>query len=142
MGRLEIPCRSWILPPILKLSNYPKTMKYYPKGYSIAPAFASPDYSKNEIKKCGYPDKRSTLYWNGNIRTDRNGKASVNFFIDDSKTTYTVTMESITGNGMLIYKKSKINRQLVEEESKQHQLLNEEGPALGKAEVVILQNLQ
>ncbi len=99
-------------------SSLTAKMKYCPKGYSVAPAFASPHYSKNEIKKSGYPDKRSTLYWNGNIRTDRNGKASVNFFTDDSKTTCTVTIEGITGNGMLIYKKSKINRQLVEGESK------------------------
>ena len=85
-------------------------MKYYPKGYCNAPAFASPDYSKNEIKNSGYPDKRSTLYWNGNIRTDRNGKASVNFFTDDSKSTYTVTVEGITAIGILLYKKVKINR--------------------------------
>ena len=82
---------------------------YYPKTYFTASEFAMPDYDKKEIKKSPYPDRRSTIYWNGNILTDSKGTASVNYFTADSKGPYTVTIEGITSSGILIYNKSKIN---------------------------------
>jgi len=82
----------------------------YPKGYHEAAPFIYPDYDRKELKKSGYLDDRSTIYWNGNIVTDNNGKASVNFFTADTKTSYTVAIEGITAAGELVYSESKINR--------------------------------
>lgn len=85
-------------------------MKIYFKGYHEPVPFVFPDYDKKEIKKISDPDQRSTVYWNGNIITDNNGKASVNFFTADTKTSYTIAMEGVTANGILVYAQSKINR--------------------------------
>ena len=84
--------------------------KIYPKGYAYPSNFISPDYDKKEIKKSITLDERSTIYWNGNMATDYNGKASVSFFTADPKSTYTVTVKGFTARGELIYKQIKIDR--------------------------------
>ncbi|MBS1596897.1 MAG: hypothetical protein JST75_01640 [Bacteroidetes bacterium] len=85
-------------------------LKIYFRGYHEPAPFVFPDYDKKEIKKSPDPDQRSIIYWNGNIVTDNNGKASVNFFTADTKTSYTVAMEGVTANGTLVYAQSKINK--------------------------------
>ena len=88
----------------------PDLVKFYPKGYVTSPTFACPDYDKKEIKKSAYPDERATIYWNGSILTDNQGKVSISFFTADPATTYTVTMMGVTAGGDRIYKKININR--------------------------------
>jgi hypothetical protein len=86
-------------------------MRYTPPGYFHAPDFSEPDYSVKEIKRSSEPDRRSTIYWNGNIFTDLNGTASINFFTADAKTTYTVTVTGITSTGDILFKTYKIHRE-------------------------------
>ena len=94
-----------------QVDNNSGRMEYKPKGFHTPPSFLSPDYSQKELKNSPYPDQRSTLYWNGSLLTNNEGKASLSFYTSDRKTTYTVTVTGITNTGELIYEKSKINRE-------------------------------
>ena len=44
---------------------------------------------------------RITIYWNPNIITDKDGKASFAYFNNDIKGTYRVVIEGIDDNGNL-----------------------------------------
>ena len=74
--------------------------------------FPSPDYDKKEKNKnTSYPDLRSTIYWNGDLQTDNNGKVDVVFFTADASATYTASVIGMTATGELVYKQIKIKRQ-------------------------------
>ena len=83
---------------------------FYPKGYHISPEFYMPDYSNDKIKEAEFKDNRSTVYWNGSVWTDKNGKAKISFYTADAKTTYTVTVMGVTANGDLVMKQVSISR--------------------------------
>ncbi|MBX7243427.1 MAG: hypothetical protein K1X92_16935 [Bacteroidia bacterium] len=70
--------------------------------YYIARQFASPDYIHSAEPPKGSPrtDFRSTLYWNGNVVTDRTGKTTVSFFASDEITSFRITTEGIAVDGM------------------------------------------
>jgi len=61
--------------------------------------FISPDYSVDSLKNSRIPDFRNTLYWNPDIMTDSEGKASVEFYTSDESGEYTVIVEGITSDG-------------------------------------------
>lgn len=77
-----------------------------PVGFYKARTFYSPKYdaaNKNSTR----PDLRSTIYWNPEIQTGKDGKASFDFFNADGTGTYKVTIEGIDtkGNvGRLVYR--------------------------------------
>jgi hypothetical protein len=81
---------------------------FYARGYSNPPIFQEPDYDKNEIKNSPYPDQRSTIYWNGNIRTDDRGKANLQFFTADGPKNYSVFAIGLTAGGKLFITTGKI----------------------------------
>lgn len=84
----------------------------FPKGYFKKTEFPSPDYDKKEkSKSTSFPDLRSTIYWNGDLQTDNNGKAGVVFFTADASATYTASVSGVTATGELVYKQIKIKRQ-------------------------------
>jgi hypothetical protein len=84
--------------------------KFSPVGFSAPALFTEPDYNKKEVRKNNSPDQRSTIYWNGPVITDDNGKATINFFTADPNTTYTVTVKGITASGDIFLKRFMINR--------------------------------
>ena len=86
------------------------TLQYTPKSYYLAPLFSAPDYTDKNLKKAAFKDYRSTLFWNGHVYSNPNGKATVEFFTADLPTTYTITVTGVTASGDIIYKKAKINR--------------------------------
>ncbi|MBS1530310.1 MAG: TonB-dependent receptor plug domain-containing protein [Bacteroidetes bacterium] len=69
------------------------------KGYYKAREFYSPKYENPQTN--GKPDNRVTIYWNPNIITDKDGKASFEFYNADTKGTYRVIVEGIDGNGRI-----------------------------------------
>jgi hypothetical protein len=84
---------------------------FYPKGFHKARYFMMPDYNNQETKNSNMPDLRTTtIYWNANIITNLEGKASFNFFTADKPATYLITITGITANGDKIYKTTTINR--------------------------------
>jgi hypothetical protein len=86
------------------------TLVYNPASYHLAPLFNTPDYSNLDIKKASFTDNRSTLYWNGHLYTNPNGKAQVEFYTGDVNTNYTISVTGITASGEIIQKKASIKR--------------------------------
>jgi hypothetical protein len=78
----------------------PGIVTYSPKGYYLARTFYSPKYDdpKTNVR---VPDLRSTIYWNPNIITDKDGAASFEYFNADTKGTYRVVVEGVDDNGNL-----------------------------------------
>jgi TonB-dependent Receptor Plug Domain len=85
-------------------------LKSIHKGYSVPATFESPDYSKKEFKKSTSDDLRSTIFWNSNIYTGKDGKASLSFYTADAAATYTATIMGISSEGTIIYKKIRLSR--------------------------------
>lgn len=81
-----------------------------PVTYHTAPKFDMPDYSIKTVKNSKTPDPRTTIYWNPNLVTGTDGKASIDFYTGDDVTGYTVTISGITANGEYISKRININR--------------------------------
>jgi len=75
-------------------------LAYQFNGYYKAKTFYTPKYTgpKTDAQQ---PDLRTTIYWNPNIITDKDGKASFEFFNNDTKGTYRVVVEGIDDNGNL-----------------------------------------
>ncbi|MFB9843241.1 carboxypeptidase-like regulatory domain-containing protein [Mucilaginibacter ginsenosidivorans] len=72
------------------------TLKY--KGFHKTKAFYQPKYAP----KADSPGSaRSTIYWNPNMLTDKDGKASLDYFTPDVKGTYRVVIEGIDDDGNL-----------------------------------------
>jgi len=72
---------------------------YMPQGYYKAREFYSPQY--NEPASKPKVDLRTTIYWNPNVATDKDGNASVEYFNADAKGTYRIVIEGIDNNGNL-----------------------------------------
>lgn len=82
------------------VSQYaPGIITFMPKGYDITKEFYSPKYSPtiNPTK----PDLRSTIYWNANVITDKEGKATLKYFNADGVGTYKVVVEGINADGQI-----------------------------------------
>jgi hypothetical protein len=80
----------------------------YPKGYYHETDFPAPVYTK-DAKKPSQPDNRATIYWKGNVLTDANGKATVEFYTADDPSPYSIWVKGITANGEFFYKQMAIN---------------------------------
>jgi TonB-dependent SusC/RagA subfamily outer membrane receptor len=69
-----------------------------PMGFYKARTFYSPKYDHTNVHSQP-PDLRSTIYWNPEIQTGKDGKASFDYFNADGTGTYKVTIEGIDTNG-------------------------------------------
>ncbi|MGN6396293.1 MAG: carboxypeptidase regulatory-like domain-containing protein [Mucilaginibacter sp.] len=76
----------------------PGVVTYMPKGFYKAREFYSPQYDNPHTNQ-KMADLRSTIYWNPNIITDKDGKASFSYFNADGKGTYRVVIEGIDSDG-------------------------------------------
>jgi len=69
-------------------------------GFYKAREFYAPRYEHAEtVDK--RQDLRSTIYWNPEIKTGKDGNAAFNFYNADGAGTYKVTVEGIDNNGNL-----------------------------------------
>ena len=85
--------------PLGKVPAKPRrgVRKTWIDGYSTPVEFYSPDYSllpKDE-------DYRRTLYWNPNVKTDGDGKATVEFYNNSSCRNIDISAETLTKSGGL-----------------------------------------
>ena len=71
-------------------------------GYAPPVQFYSPDYSMQLPDK---PDHRRTLYWNPDIKTDKNGNASIQFYNNATCKKMIISAEGITKDGQPFYLK-------------------------------------
>jgi len=68
---------------------------YSPEGYCVRKEFYVPDYDQPGMKNDSTPDLRTTIYWNPEVRTDKEGKAQVRFFTGDDTVSYSYVLEGI-----------------------------------------------
>lgn len=67
-------------------------------GFHKVREFYSPKYTAEG--KTDLPDYRTTLYWNPNVQTNEEGRATVSFYTADRNTTYRVVMNGLTASGL------------------------------------------
>lgn len=66
-------------------------------GYSQVKEFYSPNYSTLSPE----PDYRRTLYWNPSVKTDKEGKALIQFYNNSSCKSFNISAETITPQGVI-----------------------------------------
>ncbi|MFZ2286240.1 MAG: TonB-dependent receptor plug domain-containing protein [Bacteroidales bacterium] len=81
-----------------------------PLGFQKPAEFYSPRYDTQESRESGPPDLRSTIYWNPNVTVPADGEAALDFYTADASTDYTVLIEGITHDGLIIYSRNRISR--------------------------------
>ncbi len=70
----------------------------FPRGYSESRMFYAPKYEVTKVSAIG-GDLRTTILWNPNVITDKNGNATFQFFNADGKGTYRAIIEGIDSDG-------------------------------------------
>ncbi|MCR8558422.1 TonB-dependent receptor plug domain-containing protein [Mucilaginibacter sp. BJC16-A38] len=78
----------------------PGVVTYHPKGFYKAREFYSPQYDNPKTNQ-KISDYRSTVYWKPNVITDKDGKASFEYFNADAKGTYRMVIEGIDTDGYI-----------------------------------------
>lgn len=88
-----------------KLENEkkPEIARFVHPGYYQAKEFYSPIYTASS-PKLEQPDFRSTIYWNPNVRLNKNGEGKILFYASNEPTTYRVALEGLTTNGIPVVK--------------------------------------
>ena len=79
----------------------PGIINYTLKGYSPIRTFYSPKY---DVKPDTRPDLRTTIFWEPNFITDKEGKAKISYFNNDIPGVYRIVIEGIDVNGSLARK--------------------------------------
>ncbi|TWR25861.1 hypothetical protein FPZ43_16400 [Mucilaginibacter pallidiroseus] len=82
---------------------------YHPLPFQTTRKFYQPRYAANE--NTGQPDLRSTIFWEPNMVTDANGKATLSFYTADKPGTYTINVQGTDLNGRFGVYTSKIKVQ-------------------------------
>ncbi len=81
-----------------------------PLGLQTPAEFYSPRYEKEEEREIGPPDLRTTIYWNPNVTLSSGGAAEFDFYTADTPSNYSVIIEGITSDGLIIHSKTRISR--------------------------------
>ena len=102
---VEITTRSGHGPAI---SNTPGLYLYRPIPFSFPRKFYSPKYTVKD-RTTGAKDYRSTMLWEPNLVTDKDGNATISFYTADKKGAYTITIEGTDFNGNIGSRRSVIN---------------------------------
>jgi len=90
------------------IKHAPGNYVYKPIPFTAPKEFYKPRYTvKNKTTAIG-TDLRSTIHWEPNIITDKDGKATVSFFSADKNATYSVVVEGTDLKGNLGYQKGEI----------------------------------
>jgi hypothetical protein len=88
-------------------NSTPGTYLYKPLALSWPKQFYKPKYKVNDTTR-HLLDFRSTIDWEPNVITDKNGNATVSFYAADKPGTYTLIIEGTDGSGNLGFKMQKI----------------------------------
>ncbi len=68
-------------------------------GHAVEKEFYSPKYDMETPEHIA-PDYRATLFWNPNIKTDKNGRANIEFFNSDNAKKIQVSIEGLSQYGI------------------------------------------
>ena len=90
------------------LNNTPGRYVYKPTGFSFPHDFYRPKYTDRTRNIAMGTDLRSTIHWEPNLVTDKDGKGIVSFFSADKPADYTIIMEGTDLNGNIGYRSKTI----------------------------------
>ena len=79
----------------------PGLLTITPKGFYKAREFYSPKYDHPETIGLARKDLRSTIYWNPQLISDKDGNATFNYYNADGTGSYRVVIEGIDDKGNL-----------------------------------------
>ena len=94
----KIYIRTYLSQGILE-SSVPSVARVGYLSYAPDAKFYAPQYATPESRKIVNSDKRSTLYWEPDIRLNDKGEVGFSFYTADRPSTYTVVIEGITTDG-------------------------------------------
>ncbi|MBE0678704.1 MAG: TonB-dependent receptor plug domain-containing protein, partial [Bacteroidales bacterium] len=83
---------------------------FTPLGYQAPAEYYSPRYDIQEQRESGPPDLRTTIFWNPNVTVTADGEAVFDFYTADAPSEYTVLIEGITSDGLIIHSRNSISR--------------------------------
>lgn len=72
-------------------------------GLQLQRQFYQPDFTSAGSQDQRLPDYRQLLYWSGDIKTGRDGNASLNFITSDIPGNYVIITQGITADGKPLY---------------------------------------
>lgn len=79
----------------------PGLVNHSTEGYAMSREFYVPKY---DVKSDSRPDDRTTVFWEPNLVTDKDGKAKISYLNTDMPGTYRIVIEGIDANGSLARK--------------------------------------
>ena len=94
----KIYIRTYLSQGILE-SSVPSVARVGYLSYAPDAKFYAPQYPTPGSRKIVNSDKRSTLYWEPDIRLNDKGEVGFSFYTADRPSTYTVVIEGITTDG-------------------------------------------
>lgn len=74
--------------------------EYNIQGFSRPAEFYNPDYSRQALPDV--KDYRKTLYWNPDVKTDSEGRASIDFYNNSVAPDFNISVEGITKDGRFV----------------------------------------
>jgi hypothetical protein len=86
-------------------TSTPGLLSFKFPGYYRAREFYSPVYDKAGPHD-NKPDYRTTLFWEPEIKTGDDGRATVSFFTSDKASAYRIIIEGMTQTGIPVIKTS------------------------------------
>jgi len=72
-------------------------------GFSASKQFYAPKYNQPSANDLAKPDLRALIHWDPSIKTDNNGKASVDYYNSDLRGEVLIIVEAISDNGKIGY---------------------------------------
>jgi len=105
-GVIRINTKKGIDPNYTKQNFHVKTVS--PLGFQFTKEFYSPVYETPKQKNSVSPDLRTTIYWNPDLKITDEGKCTFDFYTADQPGTYSVVIEGVTQEGLLIHSVEKI----------------------------------
>lgn len=82
------------------------TKKIRPLGYKIPAEFYVPKYKTNKIAPADYP----TIIWMPNVNSNEKGSASIEFFTPEKDANYSISIQGITEEGLIINSYSRLKK--------------------------------
>lgn len=79
----------------------PGIISFEPKGFAVTRTFYSPKYN---VKPDENQDLRTTVFWEPNLITDKEGKGRISYFNNDVPGIYRVVIEGMDVDGNLARK--------------------------------------
>jgi len=86
-----------------------KFSELFMPGYTVPEHFINPDYVE-EVSRDHRPNRRATVYWNPNVKTNKKGRAKIGFYNTDNARTLQICIEGITDDGVPVYSTYEIGR--------------------------------